>query len=338
MPRILFATILSAIASGVCAQPLTKLKFTNDWRFEGHTAYLHLAKAKGYYEQEGLDVQIDSGSGSTAAIQRIVSGAYELGFGDMSALIEFMGNNPGPQRLQAVYIKYDQLPLVYTSLKKSGIKSFEDFKGKRIAAGSFESTRKMWPIVARAANIDPASVSFVTVDPSLRVTAVLKGDAEIFGAFYAVAIDWSQRGVKSEETAVHNIADLGVRLYGNAVLASTKLIAESPKVVAAFLRAHNRAFKEGLANPAEAVKYLKQRDPLIDETLETRRFILMAPSMITDYTRANGLGGVDDNVLAHQIDEASAVFGTKTKAKPEQLFTSEFLPPRAERIPPASPR
>ncbi len=334
----IFAVLLSGIAFSVSAQPLTRLKFTNDWRFEGHTAYLHLGKAKGYYEQEGLDVQIDSGTGSTAAIQRIVSGAYELGFGDLSALIEFMGNNPGPQRLQAVYIKYDQLPLVYTSLKKTGIKSFAEFKGKRIAAGSFESTRKMWPIVARAAKIDPASVGFVTVDPALRVTAVIKGDAEIFGAFYAYAIDWSQRGVNSDEIAVHDILDLGVRLYGNAVLASSRLIAENPKAVAAFLRAHNRAFKEGLANPAEAVKYLKQRDPLVDEALETRRFILMAPSMITAYTRANGLGGVDAGVLARQIDEVSAVFGTKTKAKPGELFTAQFLPPRAERIPPAMPR
>ena len=336
MSRTLFSALLIALSASAWGQSPVKLKFTNDWRFEGHTAYLHLAKAKGYYEQEGLDVQIDSGTGSTAAIQRIVSGAYELGFGDMSALIEFMGNNPGPQRLQAVYIKYDQLPLVYTSLKKTGIKSFAEFKGKRIAAGSFESTRKMWPIVARAAKIDPASVSFVTVDPSLRVTAVIKGDAEIFGAFYAVAIDWSQRGVKSEDIVVHDILDLGVRLYGNAVLASTKLIAENPKVVAAFLRAHNRAFKEGLANPAEAVKYLKQRDALIDEALETQRFILMAPSMITDYTRANGLGGVDPALLARQVEEVSTVFATKTKVDSAQLFTATFLPPRAERMPPAA--
>jgi len=86
------------------------------------------------------------------------------------------------------------------------------------------------------------------------------------------------------------------------------------------------------------VKYLKQRDPIIDEALETRRFILMAPSMITDYTRANGLGGVDPKVLARQVDEVSTTFSTKTKPNAEQLFNASFLPPRAERIPPATPR
>lgn len=338
MSRPLFAALLFALSASASGQSLVRLKFTNDWRFEGHTSYLHMAKAKGYYEQEGLDVQIDSGSGSTVAIQRIASGAYELGFGDMSALIEFMGNNPGPQLMQAVYMKYDQLPLVYTTLRKSGIKSISEFKGKQIAAGAFEVTRKLWPIVARAANIDPASVSFVTVDPTLRVNAVIKGDAQICGGFLSVAMDWNQRGVKTEDIVIHNPADLGMKLYGNAVFASTRLIADNPKAVAGFVRATNRALKEGLADPAASVRYLKQRDALIDEALETQRFILMAPSMVTEYTKANGLGGVDPKVLARQVEEVSWTFGAKAKVNAEQLFNSSFLPPRAERIPPALPR
>ena len=331
--------LLSMILAGnAFAQPLVKVKFTNDWRFEGHTSYLHLAKAKGYYEQEGLDVQIDSGTGSTAAIQRIASGAYELGFGDLSALIEFMGNNPGPRLMQAVYMKYDQLPLVYTTLKKSNIRSITEFQGKTIAAGSFEVTRKLWPLVARAARIDPGSVTWVTVDPTLRVNAVIKGDAQICGGFLSVAMDWNQRGVKTEDITIHNPVELGLKLYGNAIFASARLIAENPKAVAGFVRATNRALKEGLADPAASVRFLKQRDPLIDEALETQRFILMAPSMITDYTRANGMGGVDPKVLARQVDEVSATFSTKIKVNAEQLFNAGFLPPRAERIPPAMPR
>lgn len=336
--RRLWFIVLMIFAGNAFAQSLTKLKFTNDWRFEGHTSYLHLGKAKGYFEQEGLDVQIDSGTGSTAAIQRIASGAYELGYGDLSALIEFIGNNPGPLLMQPVYMKYDQLPLVYTTLKKSNINSIAEFKGKQIAAGSFEVTRKLWPLVAKAAKIDPASVTWVTVDPTLRVNAVIKGDAQICGGFLSVAMDWNQRGVKTEDITIHNPVDLGLKLYGNAVFASTRLINENPKAVAGFVRALNRAMKEGLANPAESVKYLKQRDPLIDETVETRRFILMAPSMITDYTRANGLGGVDARVLERQVEEVAATFGAKAKPVAAQMFNSSFLPPRAERIPPALPR
>jgi NitT/TauT family transport system substrate-binding protein len=292
-----------------------------------------MARAKGYFEQEGLDVQVDAGSGSVASVQRVATGAYEFSLGDISALIEFLGNNPGPPRLQAVYMKYDQLPLAYASLKKSGIQSFADMPGKSIAAANFEVTKRLWPIFARAAKIDPASVQWVSMDSALRITAVLKGEAQVFGSFIPV-VELAARGVKQDEAVILRTSDLGVRLYGNAILASSKLIQENPKVVTGFVRAVNRAFKEGLADPAASVKYLKQREPLVDEQLELQRFIETIPSMVTVRTRANGLGAVDMATLAKQVDDVTEVFATKTKPDPAVVFNSSFLPPKAERMPP----
>ncbi len=336
IPSFLAALLLvGAGASGdALAQSLTKLKFSLDWRFEGHTSFYHMARAKGYFEQEGLDVQVDAGAGSVAAVQRVATGAYDVSLGDISALIEFMGNNPGPARLQAVYMKYDQLPLAYVALKKSGMKSFADFPGKSIAAASFEVTRRLFPIFAKAAKIDPASVQFVTIDSALRINAVLKGEAHVFGSFIP-EVELAARGVKADEAVILRTSDLGVRLYGNAILVSTKLIEENPKVVAGFVRAVNRAFKEGLADPAASVKYLKQRDPIVDEKVELQRFLETIPSMVTVRTRAEGLGAVDMATLSRQIDDVTAVFGTKTKPEPAAVFNASFLPPKAERMPPA---
>jgi ABC-type nitrate/sulfonate/bicarbonate transport system substrate-binding protein len=269
-----------------------------------------------------------------AAVQRVATGAYDLSLGDISALIEFMGNNPGPARLQAIYMKYDQLPLAYAALKKSGIQSFNDLPGKSIAAANFEVTKRLFPIFARAAKIDPASVNWVSIDSALRINAVLKGEAQVFGSFIPV-VELGARGVKQEDAVILRTADLGVRLYGNAIISSTRLIQENPKVVAGFVRAVNRAFIEGLADPAASVKYLKQREPLVDEQLELQRFIETIPSMVTVRTRANGLGAVDMATLAKQIDDVTEVFATKTKPEPTAVFNSSFLPPKAERMPPA---
>jgi hypothetical protein len=96
----------------------------------------------------------------------------------------------------------------------------------------------------------------------------------------------------------------------------------------------NRAFIEGLADPAASVKYLKQREPLVDEQLELQRFIETIPSMVTVRTRANGLGAVDMATLAKQVDDVTEVFATKTKPDPAVVFNSSFLPPKAERMPP----
>lgn len=334
--RVLAAAVLllaAAAASAQGSQRLTKIKLTLDWRFEGTTAYFQLAKAKGYYEQEGLDVQVDSGSGSVAAIQRVAGGAYDIGFGDTSSLIEFLGNNPGPARLQAVYMVYDRIPLAYVGLKKYGIASFADMPGKTIAAASFEATRRLWPLVAKAAGIEPGSVNWLTIDPSLRVHAVLKGDANAFGSF-SPAVEIVARGIKPEDAVILPTSSLPLQLYGNAVVASAQLIQENPKAVAGFVRATNRALKEAIADPAAAVRYVKQREALVDEALEVQRWTNLIPVIVTERTRAQGLGSVDSAALAKQVVDLTGTFGLKSKPDAAAVFNASFLPPLDERMPP----
>lgn len=80
---------------GVGQAEETTIRFQLDWRFEGPSAPFLLAESRGYFAEEGLDVQIDSGSGSAGAINRVASGAYEMGFGDLNALVEFLAENRG---------------------------------------------------------------------------------------------------------------------------------------------------------------------------------------------------------------------------------------------------
>src|SRR5207245_11727704 len=80
--RTAFFILLLALAQAAGAQ--TKIKMTLDWRFEGQTSFMWLGLARGYFQQEGLDVQVDAGSGSTAAIQRIDPRASDLALGSHS--------------------------------------------------------------------------------------------------------------------------------------------------------------------------------------------------------------------------------------------------------------
>jgi NitT/TauT family transport system substrate-binding protein len=333
--RCRFAAFVAIFVLGFAelAGAQTRIKLTLDWRFEGQTSFMWLGLARGYFKQEGLDVEVDPGTGSAAAIQRIHTGAYDMGLGDMSSLIEYLGNFPDQRSVQMVYLQYDEAPLAFFALKKSGIKSIADLAGKSVIGGVYDVNRRLFPIFAKAAKIDPASVNFVNIDPALRSNAVIQGSAIATGGFSYAVLDFEARGVKPDDLVVLKITDLGVHIYGNGVLVSSKLINENPKLVAGFVRAFNRAFRETLADPEAAIKALKTREPLVDEKIELSRLLLMKPSMQTERSKVNGLGGIESSILEQQINDVSSVFGLKTTPTVDMVFNSSFLPPKSERLP-----
>jgi NitT/TauT family transport system substrate-binding protein len=112
---------LASSFAGASAQT-TPLKFQLDWRFEGPAAFFLVPAAKGYFKDAKLDVTVDAGNGSGGAVNRVASGAYDLGFADLAALMEFHANNPdAPNKPVAVMMVYNNTPASVMALKKSGM-------------------------------------------------------------------------------------------------------------------------------------------------------------------------------------------------------------------------
>ena len=330
-----FGAIAAVLAIGVAlpASAQQRIRFQLDWRFEGPAAFFLLPVSKGYFKQEGLDVVVDTGSGSGATVTRVASGAYEMGFADISAMVEFISNNAGkPEtRMQAVMMVYDHSPAAVITLKKNGITKPQDLNGKTLGAPVFDAGRRGFPIFQKANNIN--NVTWVSMDPPLRETMLARGDIDaITGFTFTSLLNLNARGVKDEDVVMLRYPNYGVNLYGNAIIATEKFIKENPKAIAGFLKAFLRGARDVIANPDAAVQVIKERDPLIDVALEQRRLKMAINDVIgTPEYRANGIGTIDRKRFEDTVTQVTQAFGLKTAVDAASLFNDSFMPPQAER-------
>ena len=310
---------------------LTPIKFQLDWRFEGPSAFFLLPAAKGYFKDAQLDVTIDAGNGSGVAVQRVASGNYDMGFADLAALMEFWANNPNvPNKPVAVMVVYNNTPASVMALKKSGIKTPADLNGKKLGAPVFDAGRRAFPIFAKANQVN--GVQWTTMDPPLRETMLVRGDVDaITGFTFTSLLNLEARGVKAEDVTILPYPNYGVKLYGNVIIASPKLLKENPAAVKAFLKAFTKGAKEVIANPTNAVTYVKERDGIVNAELETRRLKLAIDTVVNSPdARAEGFGQVNPGRLSLMASQVSDAFSTKSRVNPDVLWNAAYLPSAKE--------
>ena len=327
------AALLAAVStfSLAQAQTPTPIKFQLDWRFEGPAALFLQPVAKGHFKAAGLDVTVDAGNGSGGAVQRVASGSYDMGFADLAAVMEFHANNPDAQNKPvAVMMVYNNTPASVMALKKSGITKPADLTGKKLGAPVFDAGRRAFPIFQKANGI--GAVQWTAMDPPLRETMLVRGDVDaITGFTFTSLLNLEARGAKASDVLVLPYADFGVKLYGNVIIASPKLIKENPAAIKAFLSAFTKGAKEVIANPAAAIEHVKARDGIVNVPLETRRLQLAIDTVINSPdARAEGFGQAQPGRLALMASQVSDAFNTKTRVNADDVWNPSFLPSTAE--------
>jgi NitT/TauT family transport system substrate-binding protein len=315
---------------GLAQAQTTPIKFQLDWRFEGPSALFLTPTAKGYFKDAKLDVTVDAGNGSGGAVTRVASGAYDMGFADLAAVMEFHANNPdAPNKPVAVMMVYNDTPASVMALKKSGIKAPADLNGKKMGAPVFDAGRRAFPIFAKANAI--SGVSWTAMDPPLRETMLVRGDIDaITGFTFTSLLNLEARGVKAADVVVLPYPAFGVKLYGNAIIASPKLIKENPEAIKAFLAAFTKGAKDVMSNPGAAINDVKARDGIVNVALETRRLQLAIDTVINSpNARLEGFGQVNGPRLALMASQVADAFGTKTRVNPDAVWNGSFLPTKA---------
>ncbi len=331
--RLLAATAVVGLATPVLAE--TPVRFALDWKFEAPSAPYFLALDRGYYAEEGLAVTIDSGTGSTQTIPRIAAGNYDIGFGDINALVKFLDQNPGSPVI-GVMMTYERPPFAIVSLQGKGIDPADpkSVEGKKLGAPPPDAAFAQWPIFVAANDIDISTITIESVGFPVREPMLARGEVDgIFGFSFSSYQNLQAAGVADDDIVVMLMSDHGLELYGNAVMVNTNFAAANPAAVEGFIRATIKGWRDTVAEPEAAIDAVLARNEVANRAVELQRLdMALAANILTPLVQAEGIGGVDMDRLARSLDQIALAYEYTAKPAPADVFTDAFLPPAAERM------
>ena len=290
MKRILSVLLVCALLLCGCSttdtndepNELKELDVVLDWYPNALHAFMYVAIEKGYYEEEGLKVNIQFPSNANDAISLVAAGQADIGLYYQQDVIQARTKQNVPVKSIGAVV---QGPLnIVLSLKDKNITTAEDLVGKTIGYAGTELSEALIRSIMDHVGADYGDVTMIDVGFDL-MSSMTTGNVD---ATIGCLVNHEVPQMEEEGFSVNwfDLDEYGVPTYYEGVfLANDDAIENDSETLKAFLRASAKGFADMKANPEEALQILlanqnEENFPL-SETVERKSVEVLLPMMET---------------------------------------------------------
>jgi NitT/TauT family transport system substrate-binding protein len=256
IPLLLLGVAITGIAaflffrSGFFHKPLDKVSLRLNWTIYGEHAPFFTAKEKGFFRDQGLDVEILAGSGSGATVKLIAEGASDFGYADSGTVVKGIASGAKIKSV-AVFTQRNTQSLMF--LKDNPILEPKDIIGKKIAFTSGDATTQVFSSALLIMGIDASKVHILYYStPREKEQAVFDGKADAFGGLYIDQLPRIRAKWKPKEVDAFKFHEHGLVALSMGIITHDNLIKRRPDLVKRFVQASQQGAHWARANPQEA--------------------------------------------------------------------------------------
>ena len=274
----------SLIALPVAAQDKASVRLK--WVAQSQFAGVYVAKAKGYYSAEGIDMTINPGGPNLNAESLVASGAdtFAVGGGTESSLAARDKKLP----IATIAMLHQRTPYVYVVLPDSKIEKIGDFKGKKITTFFTGAQHTLYAIMRRNGM---ASTDASITAQGVSMTPFINKEVDI--ATVTLYNELNVLKARGVNVRIFAPDDFGVSMPRDTLITSDKVVAENPKLVQGFLNATLRGWKYAIQNQPEAVDIVMAAAPGLERPHQVAMLAEAARLMVADAGTTQGLGAID---------------------------------------------
>jgi len=271
-------------------QPKDKVVLMLNWYLYSEHAPFFLGKERGFYDQEGIDLDIQEGRGSGVTVQAVAANTATFGYVDVPTMIKAAAKGAP---VKSVGVALQLSPMSVMGFAEKNIRAPKDIVGKTVAITPGDSMSQIWPLFLKKTGIKETDFKTVAGDAQTKLNAVMNGQADLLLGY---VMDQAIKLQDATKKPVYPIrfADYGVNMISSGIIINSETLKSKPDMVKRFLRATTRALEESEKNPETAV------DAML---------------------KANSKAGVRETLIIG-LKQTTALYHTKETAKERPLRVS----------------
>lgn len=253
----LAAVLGAALSLPALAQPKDKVVLMLNWYTYSEHAPFYLGKAKGFFDEQGIELEIQEGRGSAIAVQAVGAGTVTFAYADVPTMIKAAARG-APVR--AIGVALQVSPMAVMGFSDKNVKTPKDIIGKTVATTPGDSPSQLWPLFLKKTGIQESQFSTVSGDAQTKLNAVINGRADVLLG-YVMDQNIKLQDAAHKPVTVVRFADYGVNMVSSGIVANKETLAKSPDLVKRFMRAATRSLEEAEKNPEAAVDATLKAQP-----------------------------------------------------------------------------
>jgi NitT/TauT family transport system substrate-binding protein len=319
------AALLALAASPVFAQGKEKVVLLLNWYVYSEHAPFFLGKERGYFDQEGIDLDIQEGRGSGVTVQAVAAGTATFGYADVATMIK-AASKGAP--VTAVGVALQTSPMSVMGFAEKNIRKPQDIKGKTVAVTPGDSMSQVWPLFLKKTGLKDSDFKTVSGDAQTKLNAVMTGQADLLLGYVM------DQAIKLQDATHKDIypirfADYGVNMVSSGIIVQKDYLKAHPDVVKRFLRAATRSLEDAAKNPDAAVDAMLKANPKsgVKETalvgMKNTASLYHGPDNPKDRPLRVGAKNMDET-LALLVEYGGLEKASAGKAS--DYYTNDFLP------------
>ena len=295
-----------------------------DFRTTGSHGGSFLALERGYFADEGLDVEILDGEGSATTTQVVGSGGDTFGWADASVVA--LNVSAGVPVVMVADV-LQQTPALVLSRADDPIDEPSDLEGKTVGLTFGGSAEQLLAALTTVNGLDPEGIATVNMEGSAQPVAFLSGSVDALVTSLGTALATTREAQEQGfDTNILWFADHGVNVLAHGYIVRDETLESRPELVEAFLRAAIRGWEDAAADPQAAVDAIIVNRPDADPELMRSQLDIFLTQFHTEATEACPVGWQAEEDWQAMLDFLSTYGGMEDPQPPDTYFVNDFLP------------